>query len=64
MKSFKAYVQEANRLRSKFLEERDADQVKNKLISMQKRIQRAELTVYQKEALMQQLRSVREAEYA
>jgi hypothetical protein len=64
MKSFKAYVQEANRVCTKVLDERDSTRANQKLIQMQEKIRQSQLTVYQKDFLLQRLRSTNETSYA
>jgi hypothetical protein len=61
MKSFSAYVKEANRLCKKVLDERDTDSANKKLNCMQEKISHSQLNVYQKDSLIQQLRSTSEA---
>jgi hypothetical protein len=60
MKIFNAYVQEANRLCKEMLSRNDSDSANKKLNCMQEKISRSRLNDYQKDSLIQQLRSTNE----
>ena len=65
MKSYSTYVNDARRLSSEALNENeDQANVEKKLLQMQENIRQSQLTVYQKEFLLNQLCSIREMEHA
>lgn len=64
MKKFDAYVQEANRLCDKVLAESNDGIASQRLLHMQEKISRYELTMYQKYFLLQQLSATREIMHA
>ncbi len=57
MKTFSAYVQDANRLCKEMLGAGDVDTAHKKLNCMQEKISHSRLNVSQKNSLIQQLRS-------
>lgn len=64
MKNYNTYVQEANLLCSRVLQEKNAERTSQKLTHMQQEISHSDLTVYQKEFLMRKLDAIQESAYA
>lgn len=64
MKKFDAYAQEADRLCNRVLAESAADLANQQLLRMQEKINRSELTVYQKDFLLQLISSTRNVVHA
>ena len=61
MKNYDAFAQEADRLCKKLLVEDDEVGVTQKLLRMQEKMDQSNLTVYQKEFIMQELQATRAA---